>query len=276
MEEEKQQDELEGLLSTYQWVTVGRVLSRYGLSLPETAVMTLLRAKTSFYYQLLRIPLTHILNGIILGQAHEYQLFLQKLFVDYLISGEADRSEEEQGQDTRESIETQRQSMLALTGEFEAAERAHENLITESQQVIMAFMDEFIQILEKVRSQFTGLSLNACHDLFLDAEGFQIQEAAWTRFEKASGQILTAEQRTTLQALFQDLDTSALLADYGPKVEQSRATLHQFRKQFYEKIAETQEELDKISAYPVDEHQEAENLARLKFDPDIGVEDKVD
>lgn len=270
MEESINQEPLEGLLSTYQWVTVGRVLGRYGLSLSDPAVMALLRAKTSFYYQLLRIPLTNVLNGIILGQAREYQLFLQKLFVDYLVSGEADRSDEEPGEDTRETIEELRQSMLALSGEFEAAERAHEGLITESQRAIMTLMEQFIRALDQLKSQFKGISIQPCYDLFLDAKGFSIQDAAWARLEATLRQTLTTEQRQALQALFQGMDVAPLLADYEPKVQESRRALNQFRKQFYDKIIELQAVLEIVNAFQLDEKQHDENLAFLKFDSDIG------
>lgn len=286
-----EQEEDEGIsqfLSTYQWVTVGQLLDGYGLKLPDTCVLDIIREKSSFYYQMLRLPAINVLNGIIVEQTKSYQIFIQKLFVDYLVSGEAD-VEETLGSETRASLETARQQVVELSAKFEEAEAAREKLIVESQCELIAWVDGFKKAFKQISiewqselQQHTGeeihLPLSACYSLFADAKGFEIQDKAWERFAKEVKLTLSLETKAILQNhlnTLQDLQKSFkhLIDHYGSGVFELRIDLNRFRKQFYHDIGHVQKLLVQLSDFKFDEVRDKQQRSALLFDAKIGADD---
>ena len=83
--------------STYGILTAERVLERFNIRLRYDELLTAVKNPMSVYYMLLRVPIKNVFNGIILQQAHDYQVYAQKLFVDYGLSEETMQSEESPG-----------------------------------------------------------------------------------------------------------------------------------------------------------------------------------
>jgi hypothetical protein len=291
MSEEKEDEGVSEFLSTYQWVTVGQLLEGYGFKLPDTCVLDILREKSSFYYQMLRIPVMNVLNGIIIDQTKAYQIFIQKLFVDYLVSGEAD-VEETIGSETRAALEIARQQMVELSEKFEETESIREKLIVESQRELIAWIEEFKGAIKLIRialmdelykqtGEQTNISMSTCYSLFTDAHGFEIQEKAWNRFAQGAKVNLTQEIKATLQDHVDSiyaLETpfNHFLEKYVGRVSGLRAELNLFRKQFYHDIAHVQNLLVQLSSFKFNEASDKKERARLAFDSGIGADDEFD
>lgn len=101
---------------------------------------------------MLRVPLRNVLNGIILQQANDYHVYVQKLFIDYLLSGENSKGEEAQGASTREVIEKERQQLVALGDEFNNVQGEHDYLIANSQAALIKIAQMFNAELDKAIS----------------------------------------------------------------------------------------------------------------------------
>ena len=115
--------------STYGVITAERILGTYHIILAQTDLLAGIKNPHSFYHQMVQIPLKNVLNGIILQQANDYHIYVQKLFIDYLLSGESAKSEESQGAHTRESLESERKQLVSLGEEFNKKQLAHDSLI---------------------------------------------------------------------------------------------------------------------------------------------------
>lgn len=271
------QDEpdLDTYFSTYQWVTVGQLLEGYGLKLLDTSVLLLLGKKTSFYFQLLQVPVINVMSGIILEQVKTYRIYLQKLFVEYLVSGQAD-VEGDAGADTREALEKSRQEMLAQGKAFDETERSREDLIIETQTKLMQFVDTFKQIVHQA-GQTTGLKDKVLYDLFADAKGFQIQDAAWARLEAHLKAPVTTELQNSLNSHFAaltDLEKTfeSFNPDYQHRAQDIRKQLIHLRRAFYDEIGHTQQLLAQVAEFHLDEEKNEAERQTLHFDGQLGEE----
>ncbi|MCX7115882.1 MAG: hypothetical protein NTW08_08265 [Gammaproteobacteria bacterium] len=277
-----EKDALIGWLSTYQWMTVGRLLSDYGFDINDADVVEILSHKTSFYYQMLTIPMMNVLNGIILDQTKEYQLFLQKLFVDYLMSGESDKSAEEPGSVTRKDLDEERSKTIAYSKEFEQVMAAHEDLIVHSQIDISQFAELIMTRLQAIhdlvapeintQKNWHADELQTC---FVDADGFKVQLMGLTRLEKHLAVVLSDKARELLMHEFnemapQEKALELLMSKYVDAVREQRVLLNGYRTKFYEWIGTVQNLLYQAAPYRVDEAQDMINRERLFFDSKIG------
>src|SRR5580704_2455101 len=100
MKEKQTADELSQWYSTYGVITAERILSTYQIALSQSDLLVAVKSPFSFYHQLLQVPLKNVLNGIVLQQANDYHVYAQKLFIDYLLSGESGKPPEAQGAQT--------------------------------------------------------------------------------------------------------------------------------------------------------------------------------
>ena len=133
MTEELSDIDLSTWFPTYGMLTSQRILERFGIHLSNEELSSATKDPESLYFQLLRIPLKNLFNGIILQQADDYQVYAQKLFIDYLLSGEAGKDPTSQGANTREDLEFMRTEVMRIGEDFSHQELAHEALIYESQ-----------------------------------------------------------------------------------------------------------------------------------------------
>lgn len=281
-------EDLGQVLSTYQWVTACRILETYGLLLPGPYVIELIKTKSSFFYQLLKIPGINILNGIILEQVITYQIFIQKLFVEYLVSGSAD-VEESMGAETRKQLETAREDMLQLSSLVEAQELEREKFIVESQRKILTWVKEFNAVVKKIRQDLQDeikaisheeviISVNSLYHLFIDADGFCIQNSARVRFWQEIKVNVTSDLENVLSLntdKIKETESSltSILDVYYNRAIEARDKLTDLRKNFYLAIATVQNLLNQLPGFQINEEEDAKNRSQLIFDANIGEPD---
>lgn len=123
--------------STYGILTVERVLGKFNLQASHEILHEAIKDKHSAYFQFLQLPFKNILNGIILDQTQDYQSYAQKLFVDYLLSGQNEKEEGAAGAHICQSLEEERRHLMAIGDDFNQQISAHQMLIAESQQILM-------------------------------------------------------------------------------------------------------------------------------------------
>ena len=122
---------------TYGVLTAERIFERFNIKLSHDELVNSVNDPQSLYFQLLRVPLKNVFNGIILRQAHDYQIYAQKLLVDYLLSGEDSKDNTAPGAATREDVEMERIKLIETGEAFRTIEEAHQLLIAESQTTLV-------------------------------------------------------------------------------------------------------------------------------------------
>lgn len=150
MNELQSENDLSGWFSTYGLITVQRILERYKIKLQQDDLLFTLKTPDTFYHRLLRVPLRNVFNGIILQQARDYQLYAQKIFIDYLLSGESGKEESAPGGNTRVDLEAERVRLVSMTESFHKLEFNQEKLIAESQKILMKNANNWQKILQKI------------------------------------------------------------------------------------------------------------------------------
>lgn len=136
-------------VSTYGSVTVQRIFDLFNFSLDYTKIKDILTQKDSIYYHFLRVPFVNIFNNIIINQADGYREYIQKIFIDYLLSGAANETNAPvQGESIREDLEENRKVFMALSEEFDIEFFNHNSLIAESQ----------IALIKLAKSKFRNMS----------------------------------------------------------------------------------------------------------------------
>ena len=93
MSDEKLENDISQWFSTYGVITAERILGRYQIQLPQTELVAAVKNPFSFYHKLVELPIRNVLNGIVLQQANDYHIYVQKLYIDYLLSGETSKDE---------------------------------------------------------------------------------------------------------------------------------------------------------------------------------------
>lgn len=148
MNEKQEQTDWSAWFSTYGVLTAERILARFNIHLPPGELVKSAHDQTSVYYQLLRVPLKNVFNGIILQQARDYQIYAQKLFIDYLLSGEDTKDKEQPGAIIREDLEQQRTTLMEMGERFQALENNHQILIAESQATLIELSTDLSSLLK--------------------------------------------------------------------------------------------------------------------------------
>ena len=145
-EKKEKKDDWSVWLSTYGLLTAGRILESFHIYLLQAELAEAIRDPNNVYFKLLRVPLKNVFNGIILQQARDYQIYVQKLFVDYLLSGEDGKDESSPGAIVREDLELQRTSLIQMAEAFREQEALHQVLIAESQATLIALSQDLKRI----------------------------------------------------------------------------------------------------------------------------------
>jgi hypothetical protein len=133
MNEKKEDTDWSTWYSTYGLLTAERILERFDIHLPHNDLIQALKNPRSIYFHLLHVPMKNVFNGIIFRQVHDYQIYAQKLFVDYLLSGEDAKEKDTPGGETRKDIEQERLKLIETDEAFRKMEEARQRLIVESQ-----------------------------------------------------------------------------------------------------------------------------------------------
>lgn len=290
MDEEQSQNNLSGWCSTYGIITAQRILEMYKIKLQSDDLIHALKTPESFYNQLLRIPLGNVFNGIILQQARDYQLYAQKLFIDYLLSGETGKEDASPGGATREDLEIERKSLLDMSEKFRECELAHERLIAKSQASLMKDVIAWNKLLgditQSIKSGLRSLELIKSDGEIMQAlitllvrydfkKDFTNKKESWAAVEK----ILEAGLNENSQHLFMKeigalsnfvSETGSGLAAYRDDVKQMSLQARQYRSDLYNFIIHVNELLILLPDYKIDIIQDLDNREALYFDSSLG------
>jgi len=146
MDKESMESDIQALPSTYSILTADRILAGYGVRLGQDELSKIIKNSNSTYFQLLVVPFSNIINGIILQQACDYQVYLQKIFIDYLVSGSGNDNEETPGASLRADLEQNRLKLVEMSSLFEQDKFTHMTLISESQDSIKRLVKNLLPL----------------------------------------------------------------------------------------------------------------------------------
>lgn len=292
MSAEKSENEFSHWFSTYGVITAERILGRYQVNLSQLDLVTAVKSPFSFYHKLLEIPLKNVLNGIVLQQANDYHIYAQKLFIDYLLSGENSKDESSPGAGTREMLEHERQQLVALGDEYHQKLGEHNQLIASSQSALIKIVHEFNAVLGKaITSTIQKLKKDG-----IPEEKSQIRKAInnalihcdlmnpklqgnYVLFVEKMNEDLKLSLSDNLKKEMMD-GVSAVLelvvqftektSDYLDRAETMTVHANQFRTQFYNTILRVIELIKLLPEYKIDPQQDLINRESLYFDNSIG------
>lgn len=278
--------------STYGLLTAQRILERFNINLSNEELVAAIKNPLSIYYQLLRIPLKNVFNGIILQQIQDYQVYAQKLFIDYLLSSEGSNDDEAPGAHTRDDLEAERTQLLAISEDFSKQELEHQKLIAESQAQLIKLASAVQGSLQNISQQIRAL-LQA-HNIIkeekliqqairsamiqyekIDQETLATSAAFWAKTaEVLEIQISEALRKELTKALitFGDPrdDMQNILSVYLEQAEGIGINFRSYRSQFYDLILRAVELIKLLPDYHIDEIKDEENRSSLYFDALIG------
>lgn len=284
---EVQTIDMQNWFSTYGLITSERILGRYQIKLAGTELVTAIKKSSSFYHKLVETPVRHVLNGIILQQAHDYHVYAQKLFIDYMLSGENSKGPEEQGAHTRERLEEERQALVHLGDEFNKKQLEHQNLIAQTQAELIKVGQNFNKLFEKtiasLMSHLKQFSIDkaTCRRILNQGliHGDFTPPTEAIHFAKIVVDALGAKQAEQLLPIVQN-DLAELLTftdealvhaqSMRERSEEMTFAANGYRTRFYESILRIIEQLKLLPEYKIDPVQDGINRETLYFDPDIG------
>jgi hypothetical protein len=278
--------------STYGVITAERILGKYQIKLTATDLITAIKIPFSFYHKLLEVPLKNVLNGIVLQQANDYHVYAQKLFIDYLLSGENAKDEASQGANVRESMENERQNLVTLGEEYHKKEGEHNNLIATSQTALMKITRDFNAALEKaITASSTTLKTAGLTDakssvrqainhalVYCDLTDPQLQSNPFLFTEKMAENLKATLSQDVKTKLMKDLaevldvviNFDANIRPFAERAEEMTVQVNSFRSQFYNTIIRVNELIKLLPEYKINLEQDAINRESLYFDKTIG------
>lgn len=292
MDQISQDEQLTQWFSTYGFITAQRVLERYDLILPREELVEAIKSPYGFYHYILKIPLKNILNGIVLQQAHDYHVYVQKLFIDYLLSGESNKDEAAQGAMTRETIEGERLNLISLGEDFHVLQQEHRDLITRSQRDLIKITAAWKQHFESVMTLvgtilrnhgFTGkkshirkaLNHAFIHCDYIKAVSLGKQLQVIDVFNEVIKMQLNEEVKNQLLSSMAEpleivLNFNVQFHEFIEKSNELGRLAATYRTQFYDTILRVVELLNLLPEYKIDPLQDGINKEPLYFDKSIG------
>jgi|GEM_PF-1639613 len=278
--------------STYGFITAERLLGRYNIVLPQKQLLTALKIPTSLYHRILQVPLKNILNGIVFQQAHDYHVYAQKLFIDYLLSGESAKEPGSQGSMTRENLEEERVTLVSLGESYEQSKFEHDSLIASTQKVMIHLTSNLNQAIEKAIKSFNtdlskaGITVKksqiraAISHAFIQANLDQFQNSALEMsFLDKMNEVLkapvSAELKKTLMGYLEEMIAISIEIDtnitlFLEQTQEISVIARSFRTQFYDTILRVNTLISLLPEYRIDPIQDAINRESLHFDNSIG------
>ena len=176
MNEKVEQTDWSTWFSTYGLLTSERILERFNIILPHDELINSVKDPFSIYFQLLRVPLKNVFNGIIYQQAHDYQIYAQKLFVDYLLSGEDAKEKDSPGAATREELDMERIKLIEMGEAFWKLEEAHQLLIAESQARLVDLSQDLMALsLEPQKIESMAEYIERTEDININMRSYRSQ-----------------------------------------------------------------------------------------------------
>lgn len=288
MDDNRSEDEFNQWFSSYGLITAERILSRFSITLAPKIQLIGLKNPNSFFNRLIQAPLKNVLNGIILQQGHDYHVYTQKLFIDYLLSGESGKSEEEQGGATRESIEKERQNLVNLGELYSKKLIEHEALISLTQSTLIKATKQWSQLLEKSVQQISPFLEGTSKGTIKDSIVHALIHCEKTHYESQTSRIVFVDKLTqnlnlsiadamkekVLMQLADLLDNvlsiDTQISGLQIKVNEMRGQARSFRQQFYDTALRVIELINNLPDYKIDPIQDAINRESLYLDNTIG------
>ncbi|NCT56497.1 MAG: hypothetical protein GW760_02120 [Legionella sp.] len=150
-------------LSTYGLLTAERLLERFNIALSREELLDVFRNPNNPYHHLLTVPVKNISNGIVIKQVHAYQVYMQKLLIDYkLNSTKANIENEQKSKGSPSEIDLKYQELVEISGVFEEKKHAHQQLIAKSQSwLIQQTRERILEITAETSSQLETFSTQA-------------------------------------------------------------------------------------------------------------------
>lgn len=292
MNEKKATDEINQWFSTYGVITAERILGSYQIALPHTELLAAVKSTNSFYHQLLQVPLKNVLNGIILQQANDYHVYAQKLFIDYLLSGESGKPPESQGAHTRESIEEERKLLVTIGEEFHERQTTHDSLIASSQSVVIKIAKEWKAIMESaiklVSATLKSFDLETKKSvvrgavnhglIYCDLSLEQTEKNKYAFVNKMNEILklkLSEQLKEKLSHNLADLINftvgfNSKIANFFERATDITQSALSYRTQFYDGILRVTELIKLLPEYKIDPVQDEINRESLYFDKSLG------
>ena len=282
------QTDLSQWFPTYGFLTSQRILERFNITLSADELVHALKNKDSLYHQLLTVPLKNVLNGIVLQQAQDYQVYAQKLFIDYLLSGEDQKDESSPGANTRQELEAIRQQLIALGETFRTQELSHQSLISKSQLALITVVKSLEDKLRPLEINIGSIVGSNKQDslkkasrvpfVYSDKQTPDVlgqSSSIWAKIEGILDIKLDEAQRRSIASIFEEMGDpwvhiGAELQEYATESEAISIELRNYRLQFYNLILRTTELIQLLPDYHVDKIKDEENRASLYFDAHIG------
>lgn len=287
MNNEEADNELSQCFSTYGLITCERILSKYKINLPRSHIIASIKSPVSFYHYLLKAPLRNILNGIILQQANDYYVYIQKLFIDYLLSSESSKNES-QGGLTRETIDNERQELLTLGEQFQKTLGKQDTLIASSQAALLSitnkFNKEFKNVILSLKTIIKGFDDNTIRSamnhslLYCEMPELEPQKSIYLFIDKMN-EILNISLDENIKEKMANvlsktvkivLDTKKRINEFLEESKEIAKEANSFRDQFFESIIRLIELLKVLPDYKIDPNQDIINREPLYFDKNIG------
>ncbi len=290
MSDEVPQTDLSMWFSTYGLLTATRVLERFHIQLNNEELITAMKDPFNVYHRLLIIPLKNVFNGIILQQAHDYEVYAQKLFVDYLLSGESGKDEDTPGGGTREELEQKRLKLNELGEGFNNIELAHQQLIAESQssliKVTLVLQKALKAVVEKVDrilratnidkdASFIERAIRLSMVYYSHTNDVTSNSKFWVKIAQVLDIKLDDSLKQKLLGAVNVLNEpvqqiEALIPAYLDRTNDMGINIRSYRSQFYDIILRVMESLNLLSEYHLDLVKLEENRSTLHFDSHIG------
>ncbi|GGI76186.1 hypothetical protein [Legionella impletisoli] len=289
MKNENKDTELEQWFSTYGLLTAERILGRFNIRFEHKDLISAVKNPHNVYYKLLRIPLKHVYTGIIMQQATDYQSYTQKLFVGYLLSGEADKPEDAPGASVRESLEEERDNLKRLNDEFSEHETTHKRLIADSQASLISLAKGLQQALQAVSEQVKKTfihdksvaeikkSMQSAIAHYPESENNMLahDSSFWASLSEKLGHQLDNQEKEQLSQLLQSFlnyshELDQALEGYREQCDDMLITIRNMRTQFYDMILRVNELLSNLPDYRPNPDRLEENLEALQFNAHLG------
>lgn len=285
-------DDEQQWLTTYELVTADRILGRYKISVPTLFLLSAIKNPISFYHKLIQVPIKNVLNGIIMQQTHDYHVYVQKIFIDYLLSGESGKSPEEQGASTREELEQERVQLVASGELFNKLQLDHECFIGSTQATLIQLTREWNECYEAAiknvknalgvfglvditKSQIRHAIVYALIHCVIDAESLEETSAPFIVkmneiLKKTLPQDLGALMSSLSPLLGKVVEINTKVSEFLSKNEEIHDQAKTYRQQFYDTTVRVIALIQLLSDYKIDPVQDAINRESLYFDNTIG------
>lgn len=137
MAEKNQNNQFASWYSTYGLMTVERVLAILQIEVSHEEVIQTLKNPHHFMHSILHVPMLNIFNGIIFQQAYDYQIYAQKLMIDYRLSPEYAKDADAPGASIRKDLDDQFKELSDMVKAMGEHQYQHYQIISESQAYLI-------------------------------------------------------------------------------------------------------------------------------------------